>query len=366
MSNLWGNNIKVSIFGESHGKGIGVVIDGLKGGITLDLEEINREMQRRAPGKSKLATSRKEKDQFDILSGYFNNKTTGTPLCAVIYNTNQRSKDYEKTKAMIRPGHADYTGYVKYFGANDYRGGGHFSGRITAPLVFAGSVAKQILGKKDIFIGSHIKSIGSIVEEGFDSVNIKGELLKKLTHKEFPVIDDEKGSIMKEAILKAKSKEDSIGGIIETAIINFPVGVGSPFFDSIESKVSHMLFSIPGVKGVEFGEGFSITSMKGSYANDEYFIEEDKIKTFTNHNGGILGGISNGMPIIFKAALKPTPSIGKMQRSVHIEKRENINMKIEGRHDPCIVPRAVPVVEAAAAIALLDLLMEKDGIGWMI
>ncbi|MCT4607444.1 MAG: chorismate synthase [Marinisporobacter sp.] len=366
MSGIWGNNIKVSIFGESHGKGIGVVIDGLKGGITLNLEEINREMQRRAPGKSKLTTSRKEKDQFEILSGYFNDQTTGTPLCAVIYNTNQRSKDYEKTKSMMRPGHADYTGYVKYFGANDYRGGGHFSGRITAPLVFAGAVAKQILEKKNIWIGSHIKSIGTIEEDGFDDVNVKEKVLKELTYKEFPVIDHEKGNIMKETILKAKAELDSVGGIIETAIVNLPVGVGSPFFDSIESKLSHMLFSIPGVKGVEFGEGFSITKMKGSEANDEYFIEDGEIKTFTNNNGGILGGISNGMPIIFKVALKPTPSIGKMQRSVHIEKRENINMEIEGRHDPCIVPRAVPVVEAAAAIALLDLLVEKEGIGWMI
>ncbi|QEK11768.1 chorismate synthase [Crassaminicella thermophila] len=366
MSGMWGDNLKLSIFGESHGKAIGIVIDGLPGGITLDTEYIYKEMQRRAPGKNKLSTPRKEKDQFEILSGYFNNKTTGTPLCAVIYNTNQRSKDYEKTKSIIRPGHADYTGYIKYKGFNDYRGGGHFSGRITAPLVFAGAIAKQILEKKDIIIGSHIKSIGEINENSFDAVNIEGGFLKEIISKDFPVMDDEKGIKMKNRILKAKEDMDSVGGIIETAIVNVPAGVGSPFFDSVESKLAQLLFSIPAVKGVEFGAGFDITRMKGSESNDEFFIEKDDIKTYTNYNGGVLGGISNGMPILFRTALKATPSIGKLQRTIDIQKRKNTEIKVEGRHDPCIVPRAVPVVEAVAAIVLLDFLIEKDGIPWMI
>lgn len=365
MSGIWGNNIKISIFGESHGKGIGVIIDGLKGGVTLDLEEMKREMQRRAPGNSRLASSRKERDEFDIFSGYFNDKTTGTPLCGVIYNTNQRSKDYEKTKDIIRPGHADYTGYVKYFGANDYRGGGHFSGRITAAIVFAGAIAKQILEKRNIFIGSHIKRVGPIEEDSFDPINIERNFLKKLTYKRFPLIDEEKESPMQELILKVKNELDSIGGIIETAVINVPVGIGSPFFDSIESKLSHILFSIPAVKGVEFGEGFRMANLKGSQANDEYFMKEDQIETYTNHNGGILGGISNGNPIIFRTAFKPTPSIGKTQETVHLRKRENTTLQIQGRHDPCILPRAVPVVEAAAAIGLLDLILERNGIEWM-
>lgn len=365
MSGIWGSNIKLSIFGESHGKAIGIVIDGLKPGITLDLDYINKEMKRRAPGNNKLSTPRKERDQFEIVSGYFNNKTTGTPLCTLIYNTNQQSKDYKEIKDIMRPGHGDYTGNIKYFGFNDYRGGGHFSGRITATLVFAGAIAKQILEKKDIIIGSHIKSIGHIEDPYFDSVNIDGEFLKKIISKTFPVIYDKKGLEMQELILKEKEELDSVGGIVETAVVNLPAGVGSPFFDSIESKFSQLLFSIPGVKGVEFGAGFGITNMKGSASNDEYYIKNDVVRTYTNHNGGILGGISSGMPILFRTAFKPTPSIGKMQRTIDISKLTNIEVEVKGRHDPCIVPRAVPVVEAVAAIGLLDLMIEKDGIAWM-
>ncbi|MEJ8554475.1 chorismate synthase [Tepidibacter sp. Z1-5] len=366
MSGTWGNNIKLSIFGQSHGKAIGIVIDGLPAGIELNFDYINNEMQRRAPGKNKISTPRKERDEFDILSGYFNNKTTGTPLCAVIYNTNQNSKDYESIKNIMRPGHADYTGYIKYSGFNDYRGGGHFSGRLTAPLVFAGAVAKQILERKDIIIGSHIKSIGNINEEYFDWVNLKGEFLKEIVKKDFPVIDDEIGTKMKELILKEKEEEDSVGGIVETAVINFPVGIGSPFFNSVESKLAHIIFSIPAVKGVEFGAGFDITKMKGSEANDEFFIDEDKVKTYTNNNGGVLGGITSGMPIIFRTAFKPTPSIGKVQKTIDISKRENIQINVTGRHDPCIVQRAVPVVEAACAVSLLDLVIEREGVKWII
>ncbi|MTI65309.1 MAG: chorismate synthase [Firmicutes bacterium] len=366
MSGVWGNRLKLSIFGESHGKGVGVVIDGLPAGLELDLDYMRKEMKRRAPGNKKISTSRKEKDAFNIISGYFNNKTTGTPMCCMIENTNQKSKDYERIRNIMRPGHADYTGNIKYLGANDYRGGGHFSGRLTAPLVFAGAIAKQILLKKKIVIGSHIKSIGNISDTSFNLTDIKSVELEKLTNKEFPVIDDNKGREMKEEIIKAKEDKDSLGGIIETSIVNVQAGIGEPFFDSIESKLAQMIFSIPGVKGVEFGKGFDISKMKGSEANDQFYIEKENIKTDTNNNGGINGGISNGMPIIFKTAFKPTPSIGKKQRTVDISSKENIEFSIKGRHDPCIVPRALVVVESVSAIALLDLIMERDGVSWIV
>lgn len=361
MSSMYGRNIKLSIFGESHGEAIGITIDGLPAGFEIDMEKIEKEMARRAPGQSSISTSRSEKDKFRILSGYFQGRTTGTPLCAIIENTDLKSRDYSEIKDLMRPSHADYTGFIKYSGFNDYRGGGHFSGRITAPLVFAGALAKQILEKKNIIIGSHIKSIGNIKEDYFDGVNISGELLKKLSKKVFPVIDDDKGEAMKELILKAKKDMDSVGGIIEAAVINLPAGIGSPFFDSVESSLSHLLFSIPAVKGVEFGGGFNITKLKGSEAKDEMYIKDNEVKCFTNNNGGIMGGITNGMPLIFRAAIKPTASIGKLQRTVNIRKMENHIIEIKGRHDPCIVHRAVPVVEAAAALAILDLMADlKD------
>ncbi len=356
MSGIWGNKIKLSIFGESHGKAIGITIDGIEPGVALNMEYINREMNRRAPGKNELSTSRNEKDSFEILSGYFNGKTTGTPLCAVIHNMDQHSNDYELTKNLIRPSHGDYTGYIKYNGFNDYRGGGHFSGRITAPLVFAGAICKHILEGKGIIMGSHIKSIGEIEDDSFDMVSISNEDLKKLTNNGFPLLNSSVEASMKEAILKAKVDKDSIGGVVEAAVINLPPGLGSPFFNSVESNLAHLLFSIPGIKGVEFGEGFGITKLKGSVANDEYYIEENKIRTYSNNNGGVLGGITNGMPLIFRAAVKPTASIGKIQNTVDIEKRENTKLEIRGRHDPCIVPRVLPIIEAAASIAILDLL----------
>jgi len=358
MSGVWGNKIKLSIFGESHGKAIGIVIDGLKSGIEIDIEYIKNEMKRRAPGASPLSTPRKETDKFDILSGYFNGRTTGTPLSAIILNNNTRSGDYEKTASLLRPGHADFTGNIRYRGFNDYRGGGHFSGRITAPLVFAGAICKKILEDKGILIGSHIKSIGTI-EDGscFDPVSISKESILKLSKSKFPVLDEVKGKDMEESILKIKEEGDSVGGVIETVVVNLPPGIGDPFFDSVESSISHLLFSIPAVKGVEFGEGFKIASMKGSEANDEYYIsEESTMKTYTNNNGGVLGGITNGMPVIFRTAIKPTPSIAKTQKTVDIKKKQNTFLKIQGRHDPCIVPRAVPVVEAVAAIGILNLM----------
>ncbi|MBA5850776.1 chorismate synthase [Clostridium sp. cel8] len=362
MSGIFGNNIKISIFGESHGTAIGVTINGLRPGIKLDIDYIEEQMKRRAPGTSNLTTSRKEKDEFKILSGYFNGRTTGTPLCAIIENSDKHSKDYERTKNLMRPGHADFTGFVKYNGFNDYRGGGHFSGRITAPLVFAGSICRKILEEKGIFIGSHIKSIGNVQDNFkdkslFDPVYVKEDILKKLSKSKFPVIDKKSAEEMKKAIIEAKSDCDSIGGIIETAIINIPAGVGDPFFDSVESTLSHLLFSVPAVKGVEFGRGFEIATMRGSSANDEYYIDENgNVKTYTNNNGGILGGITNGMPVFFRTVIKPTASILKEQNTVDIEKKENSKIIIHGRHDPCIVTRAVPVIEAVSAIAILDMM----------
>lgn len=356
MSGVWGNKIKISIFGESHGKAIGINIDGLQPGIKLDLDYINKEMSRRAPGKNELSTPRNEEDSFEILSGYFNERTTGTPLCAVIYNKDHHSKDYEKTKNLMRPSHGDFSGHVKYGGFNDYRGGGHFSGRLTAPIVFAGAICKQILEMQGIIIGSHIKSIEEVKDSSFNMIDVSCELLKELRKNNLPVIDSEIGNEMKNTIINAKEENDSVGGIIECAVINLPIGIGEPFFDSLESTLAHLLFSIPGIKGLEFGEGFNITKMKGSQANDEYYIDKDTIKTYSNNNGGILGGITNGMPLIFRVAVKPTPSIGKVQNTINIDTKENIELKISGRHDPCIVPRAIPVIEAATALAILDLL----------
>lgn len=360
MSGIWGKNVKISIFGESHGVAIGVTIDGLPAGIELDLDYINLEMQRRAPGKNKMSTARKEGDQFEILSGYFNGKTTGTPLCSIIRNSNQRSRDYDKIKSIIRPSHGDYPGHIKYDGHNDYRGGGHFSGRITAPLVFAGALAKYILEEKGIIIGSHIKSIENIEAENLDYVNIDKEVIKGIKHKELPVINDEIGEKMRSAIHSAKEDGDSVGGIIEGLVLDIDPGLGAPFFDSIESRLSHALFSIPGVKGIEFGLGFEISKLRGSKANDEYYVEGETIKTYSNNNGGVTGGITNGMPIIFRVAMKPTPSISKPQRTVDISTMENTEIEVRGRHDPCIVQRAVPVVEAACALTILDFFLEKE------
>jgi chorismate synthase len=356
MSGVWGNKIKFSIFGESHGKGIGITIDGLPSGIELNLDAITYEMKRRAPGQDDISTTRREKDEFEILSGYFSGRTTGTPLCAIIWNKDTHSKDYAELKNVMRPGHADYTGNVKYSGFNDYRGGGHFSGRLTALLVFAGAIAKQILKESGIIIGSHIYQIASIYDSPFDSVNINSELLRTTNHSKFPVVDKNKGEEMINAIHNAKQNEDSVGGVVECAILNLPAGLGSPFFDSVESLLAHLLFSIPGVKGVEFGTGFDIANLKGSEAKDEFYMDEATVKTFTNHNGGILGGITNGMPLIFKTAFKPTASISKLQKTIDISKRENVEITVKGRHDPCIVQRGLPVVEAVAAMVILDLI----------
>ncbi|WP_394870720.1 chorismate synthase [Clostridium butyricum] len=357
MSGMWGNKLKVSIFGESHGAGIGITIDGLPSGIEIDMEEVLKEMARRAPGKSKLSTARKEGDQPEILSGFFEGKTTGTPLCAVIRNSDQHSKDYGKLKDLMRPGHADYPGFIRYNGFNDYRGGGHFSGRITAPLVFAGAVCKQILNIKGVNVGAHVKSIGTIYDKSFDEVELTKELLDNLKINELPLLCSEKEEMMRNAILEARSDCDSVGGTIECTVIGIDAGVGNPFFDSVESTLAHLMFSVPAVKGIEFGKGFEMSELRGSQCNDEYYYDGDKVKTYTNNNGGITGGITNGMPILFKVGIKPTPSIAKKQRTIDIEEKKESELIIEGRHDPCIVQRAVPVIEAVTAIGILDLVL---------
>ncbi|WP_196000117.1 chorismate synthase [Clostridium sp. 1001271B_151109_B4] len=355
MSGMWGNNIKISIFGESHGNAIGINIDGLPSGFEIDIDKIMIEMARRAPGKSPLSTPRKEGDIPEILSGYFEGKTTGTPLCAIIRNSNTKSKDYSKLKDVMRPGHADYTGAIRYDGFNDYRGGGHFSGRITAPLVFAGAICKQILESKGIVIAAHVNSIGSVKDESFLETDINDELLNSFKDKELPLINANLENVMREEVMNARKDGDSIGGTIECAILGVNPGVGNPFFDSVESTLAHLMFSVPAVKGIEFGRGFDISKMRGSEANDEYYLDGENIKTRTNNNGGILGGITNGMPIVFNVAIKPTASIFKEQKTVNIETMEETTLKIEGRHDPCIVQRALPVIEAVAAIGVLEL-----------
>lgn len=363
MSSMTGNKLKISIFGESHGEGIGVVIDGLPPGIKLDLNYINMQMNRRAPGQNDFTSARREKDSYKIFSGFFENKTTGTPLCAVIFNEDIKSKDYSELKTKIRPSHSDYTGFVKYQNNNDYRGGGHFSGRLTAPLLFAGSIAMQILESKNIFIGSRIKSIYNIVDESPTELNEKEFI--KLRNMSFPVISEDKQAQMQQAIMSAREEGNSVGGVIETYIINIPAGYGEPFFDSVESRLSHMIFSIPAVKGIEFGAGFKITELTGIEANDEFFISNSKIMTRTNNNGGVLGGITNGMPIIFRTAIKPTASIASAQNTVDISTMKNTTLKVDGRHDPCIVPRALPVIEGAAALSMLDLMLERNGELWI-
>lgn len=357
MSNTFGETLKVTIFGESHGTAIGAVIDGLPAGISFDFEAVRREMARRAPGSSNLATPRKEKDSFEILSGYFNDHTTGTPMAMEIRNGNQHSKDYDLLKDHMRPGHADYTGFVKYGGFNDYRGGGHFSGRITAPLTFAGALARQVLEKEGIFIGAHALEIHGIKDRPFHPLGEENALFEKLDTMKLPVVDEAAGKAMEEAILSAQKEGDSVGGVVECMASGLPVGLGDPFFDSLESEMAHIMFSVPAVKGISFGSGFGFASLYGSEANDSLHYEEGKPVALTNHNGGVLGGISSGSPLLFTLAVKPTASIGKRQRTINISTKEDTDLSIGGRHDPCIIPRAIPVIENAAALVILDLIL---------
>ena len=358
MSGIYGMNIKMAIYGESHGASIGLVIDGVPPGLQLDLEVIEKEMARRAPGKNQLSTQRKESDSFAIQSGFFEGYTTGTPLCVVIKNSDQHSKDYSILKDKMRPGHADYAGFVRYQGFNDYRGGGHFSGRLTAPLVFMGAVAKQALAQAGILVGAHILQIADIKEENFNPLGIEDKKIAELAGKDVAVMNDAIGEKMQAKILEAKAELNSVGGVIEAMVTNVPAGLGAPYFDSVESRLSHALFSVPAVKGVEFGDGFGISTMTGAEANDQLHYEEGKVVAETNHNGGITGGITNGMPVIFRVAIKPTPSISREQKTISLQEKCDTTLTIVGRHDPCIVQRAVSVIEAVTAWTMWDLLLE--------
>ncbi len=352
MSNVFGNRIKISIFGESHGESLGVTIDGLPSGFTLDFDIIEEDLGRRRGGKA-LSTSRIEQDVPKIVSGYFENKTTGTPLCALFENKNTISKDYSKTKDLLRPGHADYTGYVKYNGFNDYRGGGHFSGRVTVLLVFAGAVCKQLLSKRGIQINSHILQIGNIKDK--DLNNCTTAELNEIIFNNY-MVDKIKETEALDLIKSVKNNQDSIGAVVQCVATGLEVGIGSPFFNSVESQISQLAFSIPAVKGIEFGRGFDFLNGFGSTLNDQFSLENGRVVTTTNNNGGVLGGITNGMPLVYNLVVKPTPSIFKEQQTVNIETLEETTLQIEGRHDPCIAIRVLPVVEAITAIALLDLI----------
>lgn len=346
--------MKYTIFGESHGPAIGVVLEGVPAGLVLDLDAVRFDLSRRAPGKNALSTARREADEPHILSGLFQGHTTGAPLCAVIENTDTRSGDYERTKNLARPGHADYPAHVRYGGFQDYRGGGHFSGRLTAPLVFAGGVAKQLLAQRGIFVGAHISTIYGVNDDPLED----WESLRACAAKDFPVLSDEKGAEMREAILEAKNEQDSVGGAIECGVFGLPAGAGSPDFGrNAEGIFSQYLFAVPAVKAVAFGAGTAFALMRGSEANDPLFVDDDgSIRAEQNCAGGINGGITNGMPLVFEATLRPTPSIGRRQFTVNLAARENAELELSGRHDPCVVHRAVPVIEAAAALAACELL----------
>lgn len=353
MSSTYGEHLKLSIFGQSHGAGIGMVLDGIPAGLRVDMEELQSFLNRRAPGQNDYSTPRKEADMPEFLSGLLDGYTCGAPVAALIRNKNTRSGDYANLKDCPRPGHADYTAQVKYKGFQDSAGGGHFSGRLTAPLCIAGGMCKQWLEEKGIRIGAHISAIAGIPDEAFDPMAPQLEKVGRI----FPTLSAEAGEKMREAIAAARADLDSVGGIVECAVTGLPVGMGDPMFDGVEGRIAQIVYGIPAVKGVEFGSGFGCASLRGSENNDAFAIKDDTVRTLTNNAGGILGGITNGMPLIFRAAFKPTPSIAKQQQSVSLSRGEDQPLEIKGRHDPCIVPRAVPVVEAAAAIAVMDMLM---------
>ena len=356
MKNTFGQSVLTTVFGESHGQAIGVVIDGLAPGITVDNEFIEKQLSRRRPQK-KTDTPRQEKDKYQIVSGVFEGKTTGTPICIIIPNEDTKSKDYSEMKSLARPSHADYTAYCKYHGFEDYRGGGHFSGRITAGLVAGGAIAIKALENLGIKVGTHILKCKDVFDRDFESYESD---IDSLYNKSFPVLSNCEDE-MTAVITNALENKDSAGGVLQTAIIGMPAGVGEPWFDSIESVLSHALFSIGGIKGVEFGKGFELSSMLGSEANDSFAIENGKIVTKTNNNGGINGGITNGMPIIINCAVKPTPSIAKAQETVDFKAMENATLEIKGRHDPAIIRRVAVVIDSVIALALCDILAQRYG-----
>ena len=359
MSSEFGNILKVSVFGQSHGKAIGVNIDGLPAGEPIDPEELNAFLDRRKPGKSPLSTARKESDTPVFLSGLENGVTCGFPLCAIIENNDQHSSDYSELADKPRPSHGDYTARVKWGGHADMRGGGHFSGRLTAPLCIAGGIAKQLLARRGIFVGAHLAAVGTENDAPFP-LHPTAELFGAIAAKPFPVVDDEAGERMQALILEARQNLDSVGGIIECAAIGLPAGLGAPMFDGVENRLAAALFGIPAVKGVEFGLGFGSARLHGSENNDPFTVENGAVVTASNRAGGILGGITTGMPVTLRTAIKPTPSISRPQQTVSLSAMENAELVIRGRHDPCIAHRAVPVVEAVTAAVLLDLLLEGN------
>ena len=357
MKNTFGQSVCVTVFGESHGVAIGCVIDGIAPGIEIDYDFINYQLSKRRP-QGKTDTPRVEKDNFQIVSGVFENKTTGTPICIIIPNENVKSDSYSKTRGVARPSHADYTAFCKYHGYEDYRGGGHFSGRITAALVVAGAIAISALEKIGVKIGTHILKCADAYDRSFENIDTDIDVLK---NKSFPVLDEASQEKITDVILRARESKDSVGGILQTAIMGIPAGVGEPWFDSVESVLSHALFSVGGVKGIEFGAGFNLANMTGSEANDSFDIVNGKIVTKTNNNGGINGGITNGMPILFNCVVKPTPSIGQKQETVNFIDNKNTDVAIEGRHDPAIIRRACVVVDSVCALTVCDMLSQRYG-----
>jgi len=355
VGSTWKNNLSLSIFGQSHGAAIGVTLDGVPAGERIDFDVLNTFMLRRAPGRFPWATPRAEADKPEFLSGIVNGITCGTPITAIIRNTNTRSADYSNIMNVPRPAHADFTAFAKYGNHADLSGGGHFSGRLTAALCIAGGICLQILSRRGVFIGGHVASVGGVRDDAFDPVDINETTFAKLRQMDMPMINPQAATHLIEEIEKAKQANDSIGGTIECAAIGLPAGLGSPMFDGMENRISQLVFAIPAVKGIEFGAGFEVATKRGSENNDPFYVAENNtVKTKTNNHGGILGGITSGMPIIFRAAIKPTPSIAQEQQSINLSTLQPATLTVKGRHDPCIVPRAVPCMEAALAIAIYD------------
>ena len=356
MGSVFGENVKVSLFGQSHSVAVGVVIDGLKAGHPIDFDLLGDFLERRAPGRNEYSTQRFEADVPEFLSGITDGKTNGAPVCAVIKNLDAQPAGYKGVAGKPRPGHADYTAHVKYGGQNDASGGGHLSGRLTASLCVAGGICMQILEREGVVIAAHAAGIGGIGDTMFDTIAVDVETLRALRFAEFPTISPDCGRKMREAIENARRDGDSVGGVVECAAVGVPAGLGDPVFGGVENRIACIVFGIPAVRGIEFGNGFASALMRGSVNNDAFFIDGGEVKTRTNNHGGVLGGITSGMPLIFRVAIKPTPSIAQGQDSVDLSVLKDIKLRIDGRHDPCIVPRAVPCIEAATAIALLDMM----------
>lgn len=362
MSSETGKKLRTQIFGESHGRAIGCVVDGLPAGEKIDLEELYAFMSRRRPGGTKLGTPRSEADKPIFLSGLRDGVTDGFPLCAIIENSDTKSGDYADLLKTPRPSHADFVALMRYGTGVDMRGSGHFSGRLTAPLCIAGGIAKQILARRGVFVGAHIKNIGAAEDVSFPLYPDKA-LFDLLASRELSVIDAAAAEAMRVEIESARAELDSVGGSIECAVTGLPAGLGSPMFDGVENRLAAALFGVPAVKGVEFGAGFMSTVLRGSQHNDPYVVENGEVRTEKNDAGGMIGGITTGMPVLFRVAIKPTPSIGKRQQTVDLSAMENTDLEIKGRHDPCIAVRAVPVIEAVAALTILDILLEEQDHG---